>query len=40
MPENVTKKRKDSRIGKTDRDIKRAMLLLIAKEPFSQIRVE
>ena len=33
-------KKKDSRIGKTDRDIKRAMLSLVAKEPFDRIRVE
>ncbi len=35
-----TSKKKDSRIGKTDRDIKRAMLSLVAKEPFDRIRVE
>lgn len=40
MADNVTVKRKDSRIAKTDRDIKRAMLSLIAKEPFSHIRIE
>lgn len=40
MPDNVTTKKKDSRIGKTDRDIKRAMLSLVAKEPFERIRVE
>ena len=40
MPDNVTTKKRDSRIGKTDRDIKRAMLSLIAKEPFERIRVE
>lgn len=36
----VISKKKDSRIGKTDRDIKRAMLSLVAKEPFDRIRVE
>ena len=39
MPRTVSKK-KDSRIGKTDRDIKRAMLELIRKEAYSQIRIE
>lgn len=40
MPDIVITKKKDSRIGKTDRDIKRAMLSLVAKEPFERIRVE
>lgn len=39
MSRTVSKK-KDSRIGKTDRDIKRAMLELIRKEAYSQIRIE
>ena len=39
MPRTVSNK-KDSRIGKTDRDIKRAMLELIRKEPYGQIRIE
>lgn len=39
MPRTISNK-KDSRISKTDRDIKRAMLELIRKEPFSQIRIE
>ena len=39
MPRTFSNK-KDSRIGKTDRDIKRAMLELIRKEPYSQIRIE
>lgn len=36
----VVSMKKDSRIGKTDRDIKRAMLELIRKEAYSQIRIE
>ncbi len=36
----VVSKKKDSRISKTDRDIKRAMLELIRKADFSQIRIE
>ena len=36
----VLSMKKDSRIGKTDRDIKRAMLELIRKEAYSQIRIE
>ena len=36
----VVSMKKDSRIGKTDRDIKRAMLELIRKEPYGQIRIE
>lgn len=39
MPRTVSMK-KDSRVSKTDRDIKRAMLELIRREPFSQIRIE
>ena len=39
MPRTISNK-KDSRIGKTDRDIKRAMLELIRKEPYGQIRIE
>ena len=36
----VVSMKKDSRISKTDWDIKRAMLELIRKEEFSQIRIE
>ncbi len=36
----VVSMKKDSRIGKTDRDIKRAMLELIRREAYSQIRIE
>lgn len=41
MPkENTNKKSNDPRTSKSIRDIKRAMLELVAKEPFDQIKAE